>query len=304
MALSGDGGDELFGGYNRYLGAAKLWETMQKLPRPVRAALGAGGGAMPASLWQGVGKVLPGKRQPHFGTKVQKALRTMGAASSLGDVYDSFLDEWAGEASPVLGSDGAADRFDMDAGKNAPDAVRMMYCDATSYLPDDILCKVDRASMAVSLEGRVPFLDHRVAEVAARIPVGMKIRDGQGKWILRQLLYREAPRELFERPKTGFGIPVGAWLRGPLRPWAEALLDEARLTREGYFDAARIRQRWKQHLNGRRDSTQALWAVLMFQAWLEAETALPRFIPKIVEPPAGGVRVPRANTVLRPAPVP
>lgn len=304
VALSGDGGDELFGGYNRYLGAAKLWATMQKLPRPLRAALGAGGGAVPASLWQGAGGVLPGKRQPHFGTKVQKALRTMGAAGSLGDVYDSFLDEWAGEPSPVLGSDGAADRFDMDAGTDAPDAVRMMYCDATSYLPDDILCKIDRASMAVSLEGRVPFLDHHVAQVAARIPVGMKIRDGQGKWILRQLLYREAPRELFERPKTGFGVPVGAWLRGPLRPWAEALLDEARLTREGYFDAFRIRRRWKQHLSGRRDSTQALWAVLMFQAWLEAEALLPRFISEIAEPPASGARAPRANTVLRPAPVP
>ena len=300
VALSGDAGDELFGGYNRYLGAAKLWQAMQKLPRPLRRALGASGGALPASLWQTAGTVLPGKRQPYFGTKVQKALRTMGAAANLNDVYDSFLDEWAGQPSPVLGSDGSRAGFDMDAGAEAPDAVRMMYCDATSYLPDDILCKVDRACMSVSLEGRVPFLDHRVAELAARIPIEMKIRDGQGKWILRQLLYREAPRELFERPKAGFAMPLGAWLRGPLRDWAEALLDEARLTREGYFDAPRIRQRWKDHLSGRTESDQALWAILMFQAWLEVETAKPR-VQAPAAPPAAVVAARGASNAPRPA---
>ncbi len=299
VALSGDAGDELFGGYNRYLGAARLWQTMQKLPRPVRRALGSGGSTLPTSLWQGVGAALPGKRQPHFGTKVRKALRTMGAADTLGDVYDSFLDEWAGEPSPVLNADGLGDRFDMDV-PGAPDAVRMMYCDATSYLPDDILCKVDRACMSVSLEGRVPFLDHRVAAVAARVPVGMKIRDGQGKWILRQVLYREAPRELFERPKTGFGIPIGAWLRGPLRDWAETLLAEDRLVREGYFDAPRIRKRWRDHLSGRTQSDQALWAVLMFQAWLEVETARPR----PARPPAGAAPETQGSSAPLPAPVP
>jgi asparagine synthase (glutamine-hydrolysing) len=137
-----------------------------------------------------------------------------------------------------------------------------------SYLPDDILCKVDRASMAVSLETRVPFLDHRVAELAARIPLGMKVRGGAGKHILRNLLYREAPRELFDRPKAGFGIPVGEWIKGPMRPWAEELLDPSRMAGDGWFDPVIVQRRWRDHLSGQRDSTPALWAVLMFQSWL------------------------------------
>jgi asparagine synthase (glutamine-hydrolysing) len=268
VALSGDGGDELFGGYNRYVGAARLWGQMKRLPAPLRAGLGKGFGQVPPAAWNGLVRLLPGRRPPHFGTKVQKALRTMGAANDLGDVYDSFLDEWSGLPSPVLGADGRGG-FDLDPGRAAPDAVRMMYCDAVSYLPDDILCKVDRAAMAVSLETRVPFLDHRVAQVAARIPLAMKIGGGEGKRILRTLLYREAPRALFERPKAGFGIPVGQWMRGPLRDWAEALLDPARLAGEGFFDAAVVRGRWQRHLSGEQDATSALWAVLMFQAWLE-----------------------------------
>jgi asparagine synthase (glutamine-hydrolysing) len=148
----------------------------------------------------------------------------------------------------------------------------MMYCDAVSYLPDDILAKVDRASMAVSLETRVPFLDHRVAEVAARIPLDLKIRGGAGKHILRQLLYRHVPAQFFDRPKAGFAIPVGEWIRGPLRDWAEDLLDPARLRAEGWFDAQLVRRRWGDHLSGRRDSTEAIWAILMFQAWLDEQS--------------------------------
>jgi len=146
-----------------------------------------------------------------------------------------------------------------------------MYCDAITYLPDDILCKVDRASMAVSLESRVPFLDHRVAEVAARIPLHMKIQGGRGKRILRRLLARDVPVELFERPKAGFGIPVGEWIKGPLRPWAEELLDSKRLAGQGYFDPAIVQRRWREHLSGQRNSTPALWAILMFQAWIEGQ---------------------------------
>jgi asparagine synthase (glutamine-hydrolysing) len=146
-----------------------------------------------------------------------------------------------------------------------------MYCDATTYLPDDILCKVDRASMAVGLEVHVPFLDHRVAELAAHIPIGMKIRGGRGKNILRQLLYREAPAKLFERPKAGFAVPVGEWIKGPLRPWAEDLLDPRRMAEEGWFDPQPVQQRWLDHVNGRRDSTPAIWSVLMFQAWLREQ---------------------------------
>lgn len=273
VALSGDGGDELFGGYNRYFGTARLWSQMKKLPHPVRALAGRGLGQVSPKLWNGLSSLLPGgRRPPHFGVKVQKTFRTMSHAGGLGDVFTSFLDEWAGEPSPVLGAGPPAMEcaFDLDIGA-APDAVRMMYCDGVSYLPDDILCKVDRAAMAVSLETRVPFLDHRVAELAARIPIDMKIKGGSGKQILRRLLYREAPASLFERPKAGFAVPVGEWIRGPLRPWAEALLDRRRLASEGWFDAAAIDRRWQQHLRGERDSTPALWAILMFQAWQDTQ---------------------------------
>jgi len=265
VALSGDGGDELFAGYNRHFAAPRLWKRLQMLPRPVRALIGPPLGQLPPSVWNAA----PGRRAPNFGAKIQKALRVAGSARSLDDVYDSFLDEWSFEASPVLGPDGQAHwpGTDVEPLPGAPDAMRMMYRDAVSYLPDDILCKVDRASMAVSLETRVPFLDHRVAELAARLPLSMKVRGGKGKHILRELLYREAPRALFERPKAGFAIPVGEWLRGPLRPWAEELLEPRRMSQEGYFDARIVARRWQEHLSGRRDSTAALWAVLMFQAW-------------------------------------
>ncbi len=269
VALSGDGGDELFAGYNRHFAAPRMWERLNLLPRPLRAAAGAPLSRLPVGLWN----TLPGNRPPHFGAKIQKALRVAGGARRFDDVYTSFLDEWSFERSPVLGTD-AVPGFDLDPYPGAPDAVRMMYCDATTYLPDDILVKVDRAAMAVSLETRVPFLDHRLAAVAARVPLAMKIKDGRGKHVLRELLYRHAPRALFERPKAGFAIPIGHWLRGPLRPWAEELLAPSRLASEGYFDAAAVTARWRDHLSGRRDATAALWAVLMFQAWL-AEQAAP-----------------------------
>jgi len=146
---------------------------------------------------------------------------------------------------------------------------RMMLWDSLTYLPDDILTKVDRAAMGVSLETRIPFLDHRVAELAWRLPLEMKIKNGEGKWPVRQVLYKYVPRELIERPKAGFAVPVGQWIRGPLREWASDLLDEKRIQREGYFNPKLVKELWEQHLSGRHDWTPRLWAILMFQAWLE-----------------------------------
>lgn len=273
VALSGDGGDELFGGYNRYFATARLWAAVKAVPRPLRAAAGGMLGKVPPSAWNRLGELAGRRSLPsYFGAKVGKGLRTVGGARDLEDVFTTFLDEWSGEPSPVSGGDDSGlARFDLDAGEGAPDALRMMYCDATSYLPDDILAKVDRAAMAVSLETRVPFLDHRVALLAARIPLRFKISGGSGKRVLRKMLYREAPRALFERPKAGFGIPVGEWLKGPLRAWAEDLLDPAVIRGGGWFDADVVAARWRAHLAGTRDSTPALWAILMFQAWLREE---------------------------------
>ena len=268
VALTGDGGDELFAGYNRHFQAPRVWQKLRTVPRPIRAAAGASLGLVPQRLWQQVAGMLPARHR-HLGGKANKALRLARSAQSFDDVYASFLDEWSGEPSPVLGFGGDVNHLDLELGGLAPDPLRIMYCDAVSYLPDDILCKVDRASMAVSLETRVPFLDHRVAEVAARIPLDLKVRGSAGKHILRQLLYRHVPEPLFDRPKAGFAVPVGEWIRGPLRGWAEELLDPARMAGQGWFDPAPIRRRWADHLSGRRDSTQALWAVLMFQAWLD-----------------------------------
>jgi asparagine synthase (glutamine-hydrolysing) len=182
-------------------------------------------------------------------------------------VLCAFLDEWPD--GPVLGAERGQPAFDLVVA-GAPDALRLMHADAVGYLPDDILCKVDRAAMAVSLESRVPLLDHRLAAVAARIPIAMKIRGGTGKHILRQLLYRHAPPRLFDRPKAGFAIPLGEWLRGPLRDWAETLLDPQHLEEGGWFDPTKVGQHWHQHLAGTNDCATALWPILMFQAWLLA----------------------------------
>jgi len=278
VSLSGDGGDELFGGYNRYVATARLWSRLKLLPGPARAAAGAALGRVPPSAWNRIGSGLGRRQLPSsFGAKTRKWFETAGRARSLDDVVRAFLDGWP--ETPVLGADALPAAFDLDVA-GAPDALRLMHCDTVGYLPDDILCKVDRASMAVGLESRVPFLDHRLAAVAARIPMDLKIRGRTGKHILRELLYREAPRQLFERPKAGFAIPLGDWLRGPLRDWAEALIEPRRLAREGWFDPAMVERRWQAHLDRKADSAAALWSVLMFQAWQEgANTPLTAAIP-------------------------
>ena len=283
VALSGDGGDELFGGYNRYVGTARAWDALGRLPRGMRSAIGGALTTVPPSLWNALATALPkGRRPSHFGSRVQKAFRTIRDVATFDELTATFLDEWHSDENPALGNCGLAHpaEFHLDLGDHVPNVTRMMHEDAISYLPGDILCKVDRAAMAVSLETRVPFLDHRVAAVAARIPAAMQIKGGVGKIILRRLLARIAPPALFERPKAGFAVPVGEWIRGPLRDWAEDLLEPSRLRSQGYFDAAKIERRWREHLSGRSDSTQAIWTILMFQSWLAAQ-----------EPPGSGPKI-------------
>lgn len=269
VALSGDAGDELFGGYNRYFWAPSIWSKVSWLPFPLRQLLGRGLTVLPPQAWDALASKAGVVR---VGEKVHKLANCLQLARDQDGLYLSLVTEWATPESVVKLAPGSMVGVQLPnwPGKNNDQASKMMYWDSLTYLPDDILCKVDRAAMATSLETRVPFLDHRVAELAWRLPLHMKIRGGESKWALRQVLYKHVPRELIERPKAGFGIPVGQWLLGPLRDWAEQLLDASRLEREGYFHAAPIRRVWQEHLSGRFDHTPKLWSVLMFQSWLEA----------------------------------
>ena len=272
VALSGDAGDELFGGYNRYFWAESIWNRIAWLPSGVREVIGTGIQKVPSEAWDKLGRMLPGGHGiARLGAKSHKLAHRMKTVKSLDDLYRSLVTEWPEEMDLVKGAKRLQTSLDDKSiviGITDSEH-RMMLWDSLTYLPDDILTKVDRAAMGVSLETRVPFLDHRVAELAWRLPLHMKIRGKEGKWALRQVLYKYVPRELIDRPKAGFGIPVGQWLRGPLRDWAEALLDEKRLEQEGYLKPAPIREIWQQHLSGRYDWTVRLWTVLMFQAWLE-----------------------------------
>ncbi len=247
VSLSGDAGDELFSGYNRYVLAQKLWNGLARVPVGLRTAAASAICTLPPSAWDSLAKPLqmlaPNSfRETNFGDKLHKGAGVLNAKSQE-DLYLGLLTHWRPEEIVLTG------REPFTVLKGSPpvltgldDVQRMMALDAVTYLPDDILVKVDRAAMGVSLESRVPFLDHRVVEFAWRIPQSMKVRDGAGKWILRQVLYRHVPKELIERPKMGFGVPIGAWLRGPLCDWAEALMDESRLRREGYLDPEPVRE--------------------------------------------------------------
>lgn len=273
VSLTGDGGDELFGGYNRYRLGKNVWTKAGWLPLGLRRAAAGALRALSPADWNGIigacNRLLPAKvRQRSAGDKLHKFAEAISAESAQ-DMYNALLSHWKDPASVVLDARGRL-AFAREASESPLSFTEeMMLNDAVSYLPDDILVKLDRASMSVGLEGRAPFLDHRVFEFAWKLPLSLKIHGGQGKWILRQVLKRYVPENLIDRPKMGFGVPIDEWLRGPLRDWAESLLDEGRLKREGFLRPEPIRRKWAEHLSTKRNWQYHLWDVLMFQAWLE-----------------------------------
>lgn len=277
VSLSGDAGDELFGGYNRYSWATSVWRRIGWIPNSSRKAMAGMITSVSPQSWDSVfdkmAYLLPAKlRQRTPGDKLHK-LAGILAAQSPDALYKGLVSHWQNPCELVKDSvePHAASHPEGTLANVADMAQQMMYLDLIGYLPDDILAKVDRAAMAVSLETRVPMLDHRLIEFSATLPLSMKIRHGQGKWLLRQVLYQYVPQKLIERPKMGFGIPLDAWLRGPLRDWAENLLRTDRLEQEGFLNPAPIREKWQEHLSGKRNWQYLLWDVLMFESWLDAQ---------------------------------
>lgn len=280
VSLSGDGGDELFGGYNRYFWGSRLWRRIGWLPAGMRSLLGAGITAVSPPAWSLLARrvrlLMPAEaRDGNVGDKLHKLAEVLPSTDA-DRLYEALVSLWKRPDDLVVGGGEPGDgigRVCRELATLVPRfEQRMMLVDLLTYLPDDILVKLDRAAMSVSLESRLPFLDHRVVELAWRLPLNYKLRNGSGKWLLRRVLHRYVPRDLVERPKRGFGIPLDAWLRGPLREWAESLLDSERLQREGFLDPAPIRRKWEEHLAGRRNWQHHLWNVLAFQAWLEQES--------------------------------
>ncbi|BAZ27951.1 asparagine synthase (glutamine-hydrolysing) [Cylindrospermum sp. NIES-4074] len=278
VSLSGDGGDELFGGYNRYFWGRSIWQKTGWIPAMFREPAAKALTSLSPKTWDRIfahsHSLLPQRlRQLTPGDNIHK-LAEVFAVSNPEAMYTGLVSHWKQPAAVLVsGAEPETTISDRQNWAKLPDFTQqMMYLDTVTYLPDDILVKVDRAGMGVSLEGRIPFLDHRVVEFAWRIPLSMKIRHGQGKWLLRQILYKHVPKTLLERPKSGFGIPIDSWLRHPLRDWAETLLDAERLHREGFFNPQPIRQKWKEHLCGDRNWQYYLWDILMFQAWLEKQS--------------------------------
>ncbi|MGH9178407.1 MAG: asparagine synthase (glutamine-hydrolyzing) [Acidimicrobiales bacterium] len=272
VCLSGDGGDEVFGGYNRHVLGPRLWRRLGPLPRPARSALSAGVLHVPAGWWDAAGRALPRRlRVRNPGDKAAKLARLL-ACRDAAALYLGLVSQWDDPAGVVLRS------TEPPTVATRPESwpplhgtlEEFLWLDTAMVLPDNMLAKVDRASMAASLELRVPLLDHRLVEWAWRLPTASKVHEGKGKWLLRRVLDRYVPAPLVDRPKMGFDPPLGTWLRGPLRPWAEELLAAARLARDGWFETGQVRARWTEHLSGRRNHDYELWSVLMFQSWLDA----------------------------------
>jgi asparagine synthase (glutamine-hydrolysing) len=267
VSLSGDGGDELFAGYPRYGITARLWQRINRLPLALRRVLAAALRTPSAQTWDRLLSVLPASRQQSINGRRVHRLSQLLLTGSLGEMYVRLMSQWQPEEALVSGTSHRS--FSMqhwDDSIAALDAMRRW--DVSQYLPDDLLVKVDRASMSASLEARAPLLDHRVVELAFALPHHALVRGDVGKWALRQVLYRHVPPALIERPKTGFSVPLGHWLRGPLRAWATELLQPQALSRDGLLDAAKVAQLWQDHLSGRFDRSSYLWNVLMFQAWM------------------------------------
>jgi asparagine synthase (glutamine-hydrolysing) len=273
VALSGDGGDELFAGYNRHAWLDRIWTYGSRVPLPLRRGVGRGLGQLPPAVSDTAARVVPSRWRPRLmSNKVAKVGRVL-AASDLGAAYGTLTSHWDDPAALLVAPPSAAPRRGSANGSAAFEGKGVMagllHADLTTYLPDDILTKVDRAAMAVSLETRAPFLDRSVFEVAWRLPSATKVRNGTAKWPLRQLLYRHVPRALVERPKMGFGVPLDDWLRGPLRAWAEDLLSPTALERHGILRPEPVRTVWARHLSRRSDLGYELWDLLMLQAWME-----------------------------------
>lgn len=281
VSLSGDAGDELFCGYGRYSASMNLWNKISPVPLALRQAAAFGMETVPTAVWNraaNVARRAMGKasKDTDLGSSMHKRAEVLRSATQ-GELYHKFMSHVYDPAALVIGGYEPPTIFTKPPAALAklPAPASMMAADMLSYLPDDILAKVDRAAMGVSLETRVPFLDHRVVEFAWKLPQEFKVRDGQAKWALRQVLYRHVPRAIIDRPKMGFAVPIRSWLRGPLREWAESLLSAERLRRDGFFAPELVRKQWTDHQAGRRDLDSQLWNVLMFNAWLDVQAVHP-----------------------------
>ena len=273
VALSGDAGDELFCGYNRYLMNDKIWRRLQHVPSPFRVLASKIILSISPEFWSSFGQILPGfNRYPNFGDKLHKGANVL-SASTMEELYLGLISHWQDPAKIVIG--GTELPTYLNTNKlhltNIKGVEKMMLLDALTYLPDDILVKVDRAAMSNSLETRVPFLDHHLAEFVWSMPQNLKYRNGETKWVLRRVLNKYIPQELIDRPKMGFGIPLAEWLRGPLKEWASELIDPKKLSSQGFFEPLIISNTWSEHLAGKRNWSSQLWTILMFQAWLEKD---------------------------------